>query len=102
MNMIETTSILNNQAVKMRLMGKNFYGSPFVYKALCVIFTCDQELTSVISILNARLGRMNGTAAGVALKEQSSRTSTRESKLSRCPFRKTETLERIQWEGRRG
>ena len=24
MNMIETTSILNNQAVKMRLMGKNF------------------------------------------------------------------------------
>ena len=70
MTMIETTPILNNQAVKMRLMGKNFYESPFVYKALCVIFTCDQELTSAISILNARLGRMNGTAVGVALKEQ--------------------------------
>ena len=39
MTMIETTPILNNQTVKMRLMGKNFYGSPFVYKALCVIFT---------------------------------------------------------------
>ena len=70
MTMIETTPILNNQTVKMRLMGKNFYGSPFVYKALCVIFTCDQELTSAISILNARLGWMNGAAAGVALKEQ--------------------------------
>ena len=51
-------------------MGKNFYESPFVYKVLCVIFTCDQELTSAISILNAWLGRMNGTAVGVALKEQ--------------------------------
>ena len=70
MSMIETTSILTNQAVKMRLMGTKFCESPFVYHALCVIFTCDQELMSAIGILNARLGRLSGTAAGVALKEQ--------------------------------
>ena len=51
-------------------MGTKFYESPFVYHALCVIFTCDQELMSAIGILNARLGRLNGAAAGVALKEQ--------------------------------